>query len=200
MSQLISLSGKLLFTGAADLDELFDSIDKQQKGIAFFIFLFPKKPSQSDFPIPELPDTFDGFLDFSEFDSSDFSPRQFNQTRHLFAYTKEKIMVFAVLGPVPNIFAWAQQWLNQVSVIPAYKQWTKEAVWLTHQDIRQMGQGDPDLLPDLPKGETVDIDDQSVMENIVYSEPTEAEIEQILDEGPTDEDRAELDRLKKLSD
>lgn len=200
MSQLLSLSGAQLFGGgSADLDQLFDSVDKAGKGIAFFIFPFPKKPSQSDFPIPELPDTFDGFLDFSEADSADFSPRRFNQTRHIFAYTRERILIFAVLGPVPNVFNWAQQWLDQVALIPAYKRWTKEAVWIPHQDIRSMGRGDPaDLLP--APGETVDIDDPDAMKDIVYSGPTEREIEQILDEGPTDEDIAEMDRLKKLAD
>lgn len=57
-----------------DLNDLVDKVTREGNGIAFFVFPFPKKPSQNDFPVPTiLPPEFAGFLDFSDSDSSDMS-------------------------------------------------------------------------------------------------------------------------------
>lgn len=168
-AKLPQISGSLIFSqDTDDLNELFASVERQGKSIVFFIFPFPKKPSQADFPVPELPFGVDGFINFSE-SGEPATPFKFDQRFHAYAATQHSVLVVAAIGNAPTIHKWAQDYFNKSATQPRYKQWMQNAVWIPHEDVRELcGTPEPDDIEKPKTIEHIDLDDTDAVVNAVY--------------------------------
>lgn len=120
-----------------DLTSLFNRLALEGKGVSFFLFTLTPAHRLDSFPVPTLP-AIDGFMQFSEADAALVPERVFNPAHHLFRTTNEQgqpVLILGVIGIMPAVFNWADQWLQNLSKSGLYELWAKHAQFIPSVEL-----------------------------------------------------------------
>lgn len=154
--------------------------DRANKGIgtALFVLNVPRSPQAHQFPAPLLHATPFEFLDWSDKPEGSVPRKIWDQEAHSFLATqghKRGVLLFGVIGPMEQLYTWAQLWLNESSKVDYLKQWLKGAVWLNHKDLLDIDERMADLSgkPDVIDNTPVDLDDPDFVKNLAKLTPLE---------------------------